>query len=541
MYQPESLRTDEYLPWSRGRGNDVWSMFRAAADGDLATIQALVEREPQLIDCEFQYYRPFHFAVQENRLEVVRYLLGKGADPMCGGLGFQPAYLKANPNNLPWPLSVAGQRGHQQVLELLERTLDERFHIRPEGETLGALIRARDFEQTMRTLDAQPELLHVADSFGNQPLHWAVMTRNLALIDALLARGADLEAARPDGCKPIDLTNGDYWYRGWRDVPAEALRKHEVLIGYLLARGAYYDICTAAQLGDLARVRALLDERPERVNALPGSADYYNGSPLRNAAEGGHLAVVQLLLDRGAKPNLPEPVAPWGAALYNAIAGKYWKIVKLLLEHGADATAMVESSGGCYWRAKRDGAPAEILQLLAAHGGCLNEELACYDGDVEALATMLQANPQLSVQEHLPVDNEAIVQLVQRHQPDVLKKVAFSGANTIERARWLLEQGVDCKSANWLGITPLHRMAIDGKLELAALCVEFGADLNAVDDFHASTPLGWAARGGRQEIVEWLINQGADPQTPTDQPWAWPIEWARRQGHDAIVALLDRR
>jgi ankyrin repeat protein len=145
------------------------------------------------------------------------------------------------------------------------------------------------------------------------------------------------------------------------------------------------------------------------------------------------------------------------------------------------------------------------------------------------------------VAEHLPVDNEAMVGLVQRYQPDVLKKVAFTGATTVERARWLLEQGVDCKSADWLGVTPLHRLAIDGKLDMAALCLEFGADVNAVDDNHASTPLGWAARGGRFEMVEWLLGQGADPRLPADQTWAWPIEWARRQGHDGIVRLLDGR
>ena len=41
---------------------------------------------------------------------------------------------------------------------------------------------------------------------------------------------------RPDGARPLNLTNGDYYYRGWRDVPPTALQRHEVLIGYLLAR-----------------------------------------------------------------------------------------------------------------------------------------------------------------------------------------------------------------------------------------------------------------------------------------------------------------
>src|SRR5439155_22836794 len=108
-------------------------------------------------------------------------------------------------------------------------------------------------------LNEAPERVHAADARGNQPIHWAVMTRQMDLIDALLERGAGINARRPDGARPLDLTNGDYWYRGRRDVPPDALREHLVLTGFLLARGADYAISTAARLGDTRRVRALLD------------------------------------------------------------------------------------------------------------------------------------------------------------------------------------------------------------------------------------------------------------------------------------------
>lgn len=79
MFQPEGLRTDEYLPWSRGRGNDVWAMLRSAADGDLTTLQAVLAREPSLVDCEYQYYRPLLFAVLNNQVQALRLPLDAGA------------------------------------------------------------------------------------------------------------------------------------------------------------------------------------------------------------------------------------------------------------------------------------------------------------------------------------------------------------------------------------------------------------------------------------------------------------------------------
>ena len=401
------------------------------------------------------------------------------------------------------------------------------------------MIKARDVAHVRALLEKQPDLIHAADDRSNQPIHWAVMTRQISLIDFLLERGADLNAVRPNGLRPIHLTNGDYHYRGWRDLPSTALQKHEVLIGYLLARGADYDISTATKIGDLDRVRALLDQNPALVNQVPAYS-YYTGVPLRNAAAAGHLEVVKLLLERGADPNQPEPgIAPHGGGLHAAIGGKHYEIVKLLLEHGANPNSEVESSGNCLSMAKFVGASREMQDLIASYGGVMGAEMA----DVETLAAMLHANPQLPVDEKL--GNPQLMELILRYQPDILKRIpdptpwcSDATPKTPEYARSLFERGLDPNRRNWLGITLLHRCAAKGDIEMAQVCLDFGADIDAIETDSSSTPLGCAARAGKKEMVEWLLQKGARPNRPENEPWALPLEWAKRRGHHEIVELL---
>ena len=154
----------------------------------------------------------------------------------------------------------------------------------------------------------EPELLSKGDKRSNQPIHWATMTRQLEAIDELLRRGADINARRMDGARPIHLTNGDYFYRGWRDVPRFWPVTPAQVMAHLKARGAFIDLPTACHTGDIARVRELLRQDPSLANRVGEHEGYYlgAGAPLSNAAAAGRMDIVQLLLDHGADPNLRE-------------------------------------------------------------------------------------------------------------------------------------------------------------------------------------------------------------------------------------------
>jgi ankyrin repeat protein len=549
MIQPEALKQDTPWLWSPGRGSDVWEMFLACEAGDLEAVQRLVDRDPSLIRSHYEYRTPLSFAVRNNRLEVAEFLIDRGA--LAVSLGDR--------------LEMARDRGFTEMERLLERKLAARYGASARGEEIAAAIRGYQPERVRALLDASPDLLHAGDTSSNQPIHWATMTRQLALIDELAARGADLDATRGDGARPIHLVNGDYDYRGWRDVPAHVTTTPGEVYRHLVARGATVDVWMAAATGDLPRVRELLDTDPSLVNRTNDYNSYYVGcgSPLKNAAGAGHLEIVTFLLERGADPNLPEEhIAPRGHALYSAVYNGHYDIARLLLERGADPDAPVESSADPVWIAIA-GSDLRMIELLVSHGASWtipndpkppltyeaivatglprSMEVLAYFGDVRTASGLLGADPGLAndpaaLEKAATRGHQEFVRLLLRHQPDLATRVTVSRPR--EMALFLFEEGMNPNRPDWVGRTPLHHFAGSGDLEGAALYLDHGADIHARDDEDRSTPLAFAARQGKPDMVTFLLARGAKPALPDDPPWATPLAWAARRGHQEIVRLL---
>jgi ankyrin repeat protein len=511
----------------------------------------LLEGDPSLVRAHYEYQTPLRFAVRANRLEVAGLLLDRGADPLALGSVVQDAR----------------ERGFTGMVDLLEAKIAERYGASDHGEPVASAIREGDLALVRRLLDERPELVHAGDRRSNQPIHWAVMTRQLDMIDEVLARGAVIDAPRQDGARPIHLTNGDYHFRGWRDVPSHGRLTPDEVYRHLVARGATVDIWMAAAKGDVARARAILDADPGIVNRVSPYNSYYVGcgSAIKNAAAGGHLDVVKLLLERGADPNLPEEgIAPHGHALYAAVYHGHHEIAELLLAHGANPNAPVESSADAVWIAIRN-QDERMLRLLAAHGarweipygprGGLSYAraaatgiersmtvLAAY-GDTRMASALLEANPDRAnypeaLEEAADRGRLAFVRLMLRHRPDVARRVTVS--KPPRAARLLFEHGMDANRASWLGVTPLHRFAERGDLASARLFIEQGARLDARDQEHQSTPLAFAARAGRLRMVRFLLDRGAPARHPDDPPWATPLAWAERRGHARVARLLEQ-
>ncbi len=550
LIRPEALKQRKPWLWSPGIGTDVWEMFVACMAGDLETVRRLVEKDPSLIRSHYEYRTPLSFAVRENQLGVAEFLLDRGAAAV--GLGD--------------PLEMARDRGYTGMETLLQRKLDTLHGASTRVDAVAEAIRSYDPARVRELLDASPGLVHAGDHSSNQPIHWATMTRQIPLIDELLRRGADIDARRIDGARPIHLTNGDYDYRGWRDVPDHVTTTPDRVYRHLVRRGATVDIWMAAVSGDESRVRELLDQDPSLVNRVNDYNSYYAGcgSALKNAAAAGHIGIVRLLLERGADPNLPEEgIAPRGHALYSAVSNHHYDVAWLLLEHGANPDAPVESSADAVWIAIR-GEDRRMIELLASHGATWEIPLPipgkltyrdivamglarsvpvlAYYGDTATAAPMFEKDPSLAdspeaLQNAASSGHLEFVQLLLKYHPELAKRVTVTRPR--EMAEFLFARGMDPNRPDWMRKTPLHHFAGDGDIESATLFLDHGADINARDEEHCSTALAFAAKNGKLRMVEFLLRRGAKPSLADDPPWATPVAWAARRGHSDIVELLE--
>ena len=533
LIRPHELGTGTRFGAGRWRGEDVWQVLTAARAGDLATLRDALERDRTLVSASYWYLPPLHFAVREGHLEAVRLLVAAGADLTHRNALYGNDTL----------LQMADDRAHRQVAGFLREALHRRLSSTGVRHAVHEAAAAGDSASLARLLANDPRLADRGDHLGRRPLHYAVAAGRADLVDLLLNAGADIDAPGfggddrlgGAGFRPVALAL-------WRD-PYWGRRDDLAVARQLLDRGADYSPAIAAALGDETRLEELLRADAATANL----AEACGKRPLSAAAERGNLALVRRLLAAGADPNLPDGQnCPRGFALWAAAHHGHQEIVDLLLAAGADPNAEVESSGTPTTAA----ASAELRALLYRYGGRMELAAHCYRGDVDTVAALLEARPELfdaaALEQVFPhcvqAGHEGLLRLLLARGLRVPPVVTYCQTYlwlSLPLARLLLEQGMDPDLPNWQQIRPLHHIAARGDVRSAELFLEFGADLDAVDEEFRSTPLGWAARCGQREFVRFLLAQrGPRPEPAAVPAWAQPQAWAQRRGHAEVAALL---
>jgi hypothetical protein len=154
---------------------------------------------------------------------------------------------------------------------------------------------------------------------------------------------------------------------GSSSVLLAAYYGHAELVEIFLRCGVKLDVFEASAMGNLERVRELVEENSRLLNGFAADGFF----PLGLAAFFGHRAIVEFLLTNGAEVNTASRNAQRVTSLHGAVARRDVEIVKMLLERGADPNAPQERGFVPLHDAAANG-NLELVQLLVKRGAQVN-------------------------------------------------------------------------------------------------------------------------------------------------------------------------
>lgn len=177
----------------------------------------------------------------------------------------------------------------------------------------------------------------------------AIRAGDLVAVKSLVGADASLAAARNDAGVSGVLT-AVYFGRG-------------EIRDFLIANGAVLDLPEAAAVGNLARVRGLIENNHAKADSF--SPDGFAVVAL--AAFLGHLEIVQHLAAHGADVNAAASNDSGYNALTAAVTSGHFAVVQWLLDHGANANYRYSAGYSPLLTAAANGR-LDIAKLLLARG-----------------------------------------------------------------------------------------------------------------------------------------------------------------------------
>ena len=311
-------------------------------------------------------------------------------------------------------------------------------------------------------------------------------------------------------------------------------------------------IIQTIQTKALDRLQELLDRGSDPDTLVQNSM-----SALLYALKNKDIAIVKILLEAGANPNLSQS-PPGLSPLMLAAATEQEQALDLLLKFGAQVNQVNEDGSPALMAAAYRG-NIQILSSLLKAGALPNLEdkdgdtalnIAIKRGHLEAVGVLLEAGGdpysglgalQIALRQkqqnivRLLVDRQikinqpnrqgitALDVAIRTHQHSFLDYALkkgysqtlghiFLGAvaeREISVVLLLLESGIDIETKDEDGSSALHLACLEGHFEIARILLGAGANPNAKDNI-GDTPLVLASLHGHGWIVQILLEYGAD-------------------------------
>jgi ankyrin repeat protein len=479
-----------------------------------------------------------HLAVQSLKPAFVEHLLQKGADPnACIALASAPPGAFAPRVGGGVSTSTAGFTA---------------LHLVADGENLPAV--RREIAAMLIKHKANINEVGIGETYqGWTALHVATSRGLTEMAVLLLENGADPNIFIKPGW-PEESTALHMAVKRSKPAIAELLLKHGAKVDAL---NAYNNsaLHLAAGIGSAEKVELLLGH-----DADPNGAGS-TSSPLVNPVHYNHLAVAELLLAKGANPNVTNsygipllhialgsrapnspphyPTPPPPVAIGSARASDQRVIPQRVVQ--TNIAPRVARSDGSIKPANSDEKREKTMFEL----------LLEYKADPNIRDNVASKESETTLHLATRINNEIAVEMLLAAGADVNARTD-SGGTALHWAaggnsrliEMLLARKADVNAANDKGVTPLHNGVASGLTNLISPLLVAGADINACTAAGATPLLTFIGNRSINKpdqfaTVEFLLKAGADVVKKCGRELS-PFEWALGSNNPKLTELLRK-
>lgn len=303
---------------------------------------------------------------------------------------------------------------------------------------------------------------------GQRPLHIASASGNSEAIKELLRAGAEPSPSDDHGSTPLHLAV----FHGHKNACLALLASEGILV--------------------------------EAVDRL-------GNTPLHISAERGFDAITKVLLQKGARVSMRD-AHKGHTAMHKAAKGNKVECLMVLIREARECLSDRTQSGMTPLMVAAEASAVEAVHALIKARADVHARDNCKATALHYAAKGLKAGGASAVDETLssPTSPAAVVTAL------------LLDANASVTA---VSLGASASEAG----TPLHWAAASGRIAVADMLLNCGAEPSSTNGHQGFTPLHVAAETGNREMAAFLLHRGADP-TATDHRGRQPPECGDRYG-----------
>lgn len=495
---------------------------------------------------------PLYIALSNKHFHVVKFLLKKGVTLDCDSKlldtvlqhkHFDIAELVITKIS-KWCAKKYIMNGKLDTVQFILKKMDISFTDKDnEGDTLLHLAACNEDINVIKMFLKEGSIdINAQNNAGNTPLHIAAANNVVFSVAAelLLQKGADPNLKNRDGDAPLHI----------------AVRK------------GYYDMMlTLLDNGANINAQNNMNETPLTLAIeFEFSHNIFHNlfcseKTFQNELQKRRIALIELLLEKGANPNLPVNYP----ALHQAIADNQFDIVKLLIQNGVNINTQDVNGDTPLHKAvenKNEEITAFLLkQKLIAVNTSNNKgktplHLAVCDNYSHINFLLIEnganinaqdANGNTPLHEAIQNGNQGTTDLLLRYNANVniqnnhghspLHIAAIH--DNYEAAKTLLENNVLIYLVDKNGNTPLHEAIQNGSQRITNLLLRHNANVN-IQNNNGHSPLHVTTIHDNYDAAETLLKNNASIHL-VDKAGKTALNLAEENNADRVAEMLEKR